>query len=345
MRALVLGGAGFIGSHITERLLAAGHDVSVFHRETSWSMPNEKAGVILGDRNRLGDSMDSFRQFRPDVLIDAIAFTEPQAESLVNIFRGIAKRLVILSSGDVYRANDILFGRIPGDVEATPLSETSAVRDRLYPYRGPPIPGVHDFDYDNYDKLLVERAVLNNRDLPATILRLPMVFGPGARQAMKRRFFVFLKRMDDGRREILLDRRTAKWRAPWGYVGDVAEAVRLAAENEGAAGEIYNVGEQVAGDMQRWIQELGAAAGWKGRIVVVDEACPPPNFPRNLNLDQHLDMDTAKIRRELGYRETVSREEALQRNIAWDREHPPAEVDPTQFDYAAEDAILSRVGR
>jgi nucleoside-diphosphate-sugar epimerase len=85
-----------------------------------------------------------------------------------------------------------------------------------------------------------------------------------------------------------------------GYVGDIAEAVRLATENERAAGEIYNVGEQVAADMQSWIQELGAAAGWKGRIVVMDEPCPPPNFPRNLNRDRHLDMDTTRIRRELG---------------------------------------------
>ncbi len=343
MRVLVLGGAGFIGSHITQRLLAAGHEVSIFHRGTFSPMPSEKAEVICGDRNRLGDSITTFQRLRPDVVIDAIAFTQSQAESLVNVFHGIAKRVVVLSSGDVYRANDILFGRVPGEVETTPLTESSAVRDRLYPYRGVPNPGVHDFDYDHYDKLLVERTVLNNRDLPATILRLPMVYGPGAREAMKRRFFVFLKRMDDGRPRILLDRRTAKWRAPWGYVGDVAEAVRLAVENERAAGEIYNVGEQEARDMQSWIQELGTVAGWNGRIVVVDESCPPPNFPRNLNLDQHLDMDTAKIRRELGYCETVSREEAIQRNIAWDREHPPIEIELSQFDYAAEDAILSRV--
>jgi nucleoside-diphosphate-sugar epimerase len=304
-------------------------------------MVSEKAETICGDRDRLGESMDSIRQLHPDVVVDAIAFTQSQAESLVNTFRGIAKRLVVLSSGDVYRANDILFRRVPGEVEATPLTESSALRDRLYPYRGTAIAGVHDFDYDNYDKLLVERAVLNNRDLPVTILRLPMVYGPAARDAIKRRFFAFLKRMDDGRPRILLDRRTAKWRAPWGYVGDVAEAVRLAVENECAAGEIYNVGEQVADDMRSWIQKLGTVAGWKGRIVVVDEYCPPPNFPSNLNLDQHLDMDTAKIRRELGYRETISRGEALAKTVAWDREHPPIEIEPSQFDYVAEDKILN----
>jgi len=169
-----------------------------------------------------------------------------------------------------------------------------------------------------------------------------MVYGPGAREAVKRRFFAYLKRMDDGRPEILLDRRTAMWPAPWGYVGDVAEAVRLAVENDRAAGRIYNVGDSDALDMQGWLRELAVAAGWNGRLVVVDEACPPPNFPRNLNLDQHLDMDTKKLRRELGFVETLARCDALQKNVAWDRECPPIDADSAQFDYAAEDVILGR---
>jgi hypothetical protein len=52
--------------------------------------------------------------------VDALAFTESHAQSLVRVFQGIARRLVVLSSGDVYRANDILFGRAPG-AEPKPL--------------------------------------------------------------------------------------------------------------------------------------------------------------------------------------------------------------------------------
>src|SRR5260370_28920548 len=129
MRVLILGGTGFIGAHVAQRLLASGHEVTIFHRGT---------GPLSGDRNRLADSMDAFRRLRLDVVIDAIAFTQLQAESLVEVFRGIAKRAVVLSSGDVYRANDILFGRTPGAVECTQLSETSPLRERLYPYRAPP---------------------------------------------------------------------------------------------------------------------------------------------------------------------------------------------------------------
>jgi hypothetical protein len=77
--------------------------------------------------------------------------------------------------------------------------------------------------------------------------------------------------------------------------------------------------------------------------VLADETCPPPSLPRTLNLDQHLDMDTTEIREELEYRETTSRREALRRTLAWDRAHPPIHVDPSQFDYGAEDAIVARV--
>ena len=301
-------------------------------------------GVIVGDRNRLEASAREFGDLRPEVVVDAIAFTEEQAKGLMSAFSGIAKRIVVLSSGDVYRANDLLFRRIQGTVEPTPLTESSPLRDRLYPYRGTPVPPIEGFSWEEYDKVLVERVVMSNAGVPGTVLRLPMVYGPGDRDGQKRRFWTYLKRMDDDRQAILMDQRTARWRAPWGYVADVAEAVRLAVENERAAGEVYNVAEADGLDLQGWVQELAAVVGWRGRIAVVDEPCPAPNLPRTLNLDQNLEMDTAKIRRDLGYQETLSRREALERNVAWDREHPPKQSDLAQFDYTAEDAILSHAG-
>jgi nucleoside-diphosphate-sugar epimerase len=343
VRVLILGGTGFIAHHIVHRLVASGHEITVFHRGTGAANLPEGVGVVHGDRNQLAQSASDFRRLRPDVVIDCIAFTQQQAASLVDVFRGLTKRVVVLSSGDVYRANDLLFGRFVGTIEPTPLKESSALRDRFYPYRGMPIPQAYGINWDDYDKILVERVVLGDRDLRATVLRLPMVYGPGAREAAKRRLFAYLRRMDDGRPAILMDERTARWRGPCGYAGDVAEAVRLVVDNERTAGEIYNVGESDGLDMQGWVRELAAVVGWAGEVIVMDESCPPPNIPRQLNLDQHLDMDTTKIRRDVGYRETMSRREALEKTVAWDREHPPTDVDPGQFDYLAEDAILIRV--
>jgi nucleoside-diphosphate-sugar epimerase len=88
--------------------------------------------------------------------------------------------------------------------------------------------------------------------------------------------------MDDGREVILLDRHTAEWKAPWGYTGNVAEAVRVAVESERAAGRVYNVCEAGRPDIATWVRGVTAAAGWTGRIVFADEPCPPPNLPRHL---------------------------------------------------------------
>ena len=96
------------------------------------------------------------------------------------------------------------------DADPTPLAESSPLRERLYPYLGIPIPYQYGFAWDDYDKILVEQTLMQQHDVPATVLRLPMVYGPGARQIAQRRFFPYLKRMDDGREVILLDERTAR---------------------------------------------------------------------------------------------------------------------------------------
>ncbi|MEW6048150.1 MAG: hypothetical protein AB1609_17025 [Bacillota bacterium] len=54
-------------------------------------------------------------------------------------------------------------------------------------------------------------------------------------------------------------------------------------------------------------------------------------------------VDTTRIRVEIGYSETVSRDEALRRTVDWERAHPPARIDPSAFDYAAEDAAVRGV--
>ncbi len=53
-------------------------------------------------------------------------------------------------------------------------------------------------------------------------------------------------------------------------------------------------------------------------------------------------IDTTRIGQELGFREPVSREEALKRTVAWERLHPP-QIDPKMFDCEAEDRILTEL--
>ncbi len=313
MRVLVLGGTGYIGSAVTRSLATRGHEVTVFHRGVT--EPPAGTGQIVGNRNELEACRDQFRRAAPEVVVDAIAATGAQARTLVEAFRGIARRTVVLSSGDVYLAHDILHRRHPGPLEQTPLAETAALRESRYPYRGVSIPDMGWVDAEFYDKIEVEQEAFSEPSLPCTILRLPMVYGPGDLTGIRRRFEAWRKPMDDGSAEIPLSRFMADWRAPWGCTENVAEAVSLAVEDDRAAGQIYNVCEPGRPTIARMIAEIAAVTGWSGRIALCDT-------PEQLNLAQHLDMDSSKIRNELGYRESVPRAEALLRTVEWERAHP-----------------------
>ena len=105
-----------------------------------------------------------------------IVHTEAQARSLVECSRGIAKRWILISSGDVYRNYDGLRGRSPSPPDPTPLEEDGPLRETRYPYRGEG----HSFDHaEDYDKIPVEQFAQAQPELPATVLRLPAVYGPG----------------------------------------------------------------------------------------------------------------------------------------------------------------------
>jgi nucleoside-diphosphate-sugar epimerase len=187
---------------------------------------------------------------------------------------------------------------------------------------------------DDYDKILVERVAMSEPGLPATVLRLPMIHGPGDRQ---HRLYPFLKRIDDGRPAILLEHGFAAWRAPRGYVENVAWAITLAATDSRAAGRIYNVVEPEALSTVEWVKRVGDVAGWQGDIV----AAPEGRMPPELASEHHLVVDGNRIRNELGYQEIIPPEEALKRTIEWERANPPEESDLAQFDYASEDEILA----
>jgi nucleoside-diphosphate-sugar epimerase len=331
MRILFLGGTQFIGPPLVRRLSSAGHAVGVFHRgKTHAELPS---GVehLLGDRDRLVEHSAELRGFGPQVVIDLIAYCEEHALDLLEVFRGVAERAVVISSGDVYLAYGVFHGTEVGPIEPIPLTEHSPLREVLYPYRAM-ARSPHELAY-RYDKIPVERAVLSDPRLPGTVLRLPMVHGPRDPQ---HRLYQYVKRMDEGR-PVLLDAGMAGWRCTRGYVEDVAAAIALAATDPRAAGRVYNVGESVAYTEADWVWAIGVAAGWKGEVVVA----PRGRAPVPGNTDQDLVTDTTRIRQELGYREEVPAAEALRSTVAWERANPPQ---TPAFDDASEDRGLERGG-
>jgi nucleoside-diphosphate-sugar epimerase len=337
MRILVLGGTNFIGPAAVRILAVSGHEVAVFHRGKSNAPLPENVRHIHGDRAQIADFRDTFKQFSPEVVLDMVPSTEKAGNMLIEQFSGLARRLVAISSVDVYRAYDRFRKADPGPPDPAPLTEDSPLRDKLFPYRST-AKSPDEFMY-HYDKILMERAVMSVPEtLPGTILRLPMVYGPGDYQ---HRVFSYLKRMDDGRPAILVSSEMAAWRAERGYVEDMGHAIALCVTCEQAAGRTYHVAEQRDLSEREWLQRIAAAAGWKGSFVFLPEESMPQHLREDYDTTQDLALDSTRIRHELGYGEQKSPEEAMRRTVEWERANPQAKFDPAEYDYAAEDAALA----
>jgi nucleoside-diphosphate-sugar epimerase len=335
MQILVIGGTGFIGPQIIRRLVDAGHHVTVLHRGRSVASLPREAKILRGNRHDLVSLAGEFKRLAPDVVIDLICYNEAEATGLMQAFSQLARRVVVASSQDVYRAYGCLLG-LENDAPAIePLTEDAPLRESRYPYRQF-TDRQEDWIY-HYEKILVEQAVMSDARLPGTVLRLPNVYGP---HDHRHRTFEYLKRMDDGRGAILLGERRAAWRWTRGYVENVADAIALAAMDERAGNRIYNVGESDALSELEWARAIAEAAGWKGKFVILPDEELPAHLRAPYNLAHHLHSDTSCIRRELDYTERVSRSEALKQTVAWQRANPPAQIDTAAFNYAAEDALL-----
>jgi nucleoside-diphosphate-sugar epimerase len=176
---------------------------------------------------------------------------------------------------------------------------------------------------DDYDKIPAERVVMNDHELPGTVLRLPMVYGPGDRL---RRFYPVVKRIVDGRRHIIFADTLAAWCSPRGYVENAAAAIALAATDERAARRIFNVCEEPPFSELEWARKIAKQMGWDGEFVVLPVERTPPHLLNPGNAAQHWAASSARIRRELSYAEPVAVEEAIRRTVLWERENPPAEA-------------------
>ncbi|HXP85128.1 MAG TPA: NAD-dependent epimerase/dehydratase family protein [Bryobacteraceae bacterium] len=334
MDVLVIGGTGFIGQFLVRQLAAMGRSVCVFHRGKS--RPDLPAEHIFGDWRDLPKLKP-----RADIVVNLILASGAQAREFMAVFRGRARRVVAASSADVYRACGILHRLEEGPPDPVPLTEESPLRSKPQTYPREQIELIKKmvpwWD-DAYDKIPVEQAILGDPELPGTVLRLPMIYGPGD---YARRFHPVLKRIDDNRRVILYEQGWAAWRAPRGYVENVVAALALTVVNDLSAGRIYNVAESPAYSELEWARKIAVATGWTGEFMVLPEERTPAHLKPPGNTAQHWELDSTRIRRELGYREIVPLDEAIRRTIEWERANPPGEANPHPFDYAAEDAAIA----
>jgi nucleoside-diphosphate-sugar epimerase len=207
---------------------------------------------------------------------DAIVDMFAMTEADARAIAHVEGRVVVASSADVYRQYDRVRGHENGESDA-PLTESSPLRANLFPYGG------------EYEKILVEQVV---RERGGTILRLPAVYGPG-----DRRLHEWIGAI------VSMSEPQSRWRWTRGYVENVADAIALATIDDRAAGKTFNVGDADSPTEWDWVEMLG------GRVNIVKES------PLPFDWRYDLVTDTSAIRRDLGYKERVGREEAIARTI------------------------------
>jgi len=340
MRILLIGGNGFIGSPLTKKLLESGHELALFHRRPQ--VPAAKRVLnIQGDRNRLADYSAQIEQFSPDFIIDLILSSGEQARQLMRVANGIVARVIALSSMDVYRAWGIVQEREQGPLELLPITEESPLRTARNLYPAETIKMMQNsFSWldEDYDKIAVEDEIMGSHAVSGTVIRLPMVFGPGD---PLHRFFPLLKRHADRRSSILFADDLAAWRGPRGYVENVAHAIALAAISDRARRRIYNVCQEPTFTELEWQKKIAERLNWEAKFVVLPKEETPKHLLQPGNAAQHLVVSSERIRSELGFEEPVELNEAIRRTIAWEQKNPPSRINSQQFDYDAEDAALA----
>ncbi len=335
-RVLVIGATGFIGTPLIRHLHARKAQIFSMHRGLDGEP--ERGEIILCDRadsERLGNLA---RLERFDIVIDLLAMTVRDTLPVIHALSGRIGRYVLISSADVYRNYEGLH------MKATPepvdlLKEDSPLRSSLYPYRGPDGKALIPRMPAEYDKIPIERAVRAHDGFDWTILRLPMVYGPGDRQ---RRFASMIWRMADGRSVMPMERSWASWQTTYGFVDNVADAIAHVALAPNAKGMTVNLGPESGTSVVGMARAFARVMGWYGEILVSDDPAMPDHlaaFAHNHDFRYFLRMDTTALWNHFDYFDRVALDLALRETVEDEMGRPrPKHLDE---EYAAEDAWLN----
>ncbi|MEM7164848.1 MAG: SDR family oxidoreductase [Planctomycetota bacterium] len=291
---LVTGGAGFIGSHLVDRLIAAGHRVRVIDNLASGNLDNlaphkndprlrfvEADIATTSELTSLAAGVQWF--FHLAALADIVpSIEQPQRYHQANVNGTIAALEAARASGVerfVYAASSSCYG-LP---DQYPTPETAPCRP-MYPYA--------------LTKMIGEQYVQHWQQcygLPTASLRFFNVYGPRARTngTYGAVFGVFLAQKLAGKAFTVVG--DGKQSRDFTFVTDIASAL-VAAARRAAPGAIYNVGSGGTYTIQHLVELLG------GPVEYVPER---PGEPRCTF------ADTTKITEELGWQPQVSFEDGV----------------------------------
>lgn len=309
MKIMIIGGTHFIGPAVARRLQHAGHEITLFHRTKS---AGPHYPEIQGDCNSVNDLKKALNIIKPNIIVHMTAMYQSHIKALEDAIEQGKLRLILISSADVYQGFEIFNRLSTAAIAPIPFTESSPLREGRYPYRGKP---EVEFGHD-YDKILVEQAARQSPVLDAVILRLGMVYGENDPQ---RRFGEIIHQINQGANVIQIPAKLANFKTCKSYVENIAQGIALATE-KGKPGEIYNLADSEIFTELEWDKMIAERMNWHGHFEITSASSKSAAL-NAFNLDQHLVLDTAKIRTELHYTEVVSVADRLMRTIHWELLH------------------------
>lgn len=307
MRFLVTGCAGFIGSHLAERVVGDGHEVVGVDAFIDSYERAAKEANLAGLRSTPG-----FTFHELDLRSDALEPVLEGVDMVVNeaALAGLPRSWTDLAA---YAGHNLVgLGRLLDACRAMGVTRfvqastssvygRDALGDETHPTRPVSPYGVTKLAAEH---LLAAHAETWNLDY--VVLRYFSVCGPRQRPDMA--YHRFIEALLDGQPiTVFGDGRQSRSNT---YVGDIVEAT-LSAGRLAAGGSVYNIGGALPITLAEAIEVIAAEIGVRPRIRY-----EPPRAG-----DQaHTAADTQRARRELGYEAQVTPVEALVRQIAWHRE-------------------------
>jgi UDP-glucuronate 4-epimerase len=319
-RVLITGGAGFIGSHLSERLISLGKEVmavdnfdeyypqEVKRRNIASLVTKDDFRLVEGDIRNYDFIKDTFKSFSPDLVVHlaARAGVRPSiADPLLYQEVNVIGTTVILEVMKELKISDLFFASsssVYGDCPNIPFSEDDPQAVPISPY-GVTKKNGEELCY-TYHKLY---------DLNILAFRFFTVYGPRQRPDMA--IHKFTRLIDNGSKIEVYDRGTGS--RDYTYIDDIIDgllgAMGFISSATSPVCEVINLGESVPVKLMELIALIEGELGREAEKVML---------PRQPGDVKRTFADVKKAGKLFGYRPSTSMKTGIERFISWFKDQP-----------------------